>query len=296
MKKALLIIWIPVILSGCKFSRSVEKDLISGLTSTGRDITCEDVYLEMYGEKTSRNSFTYGETFFIYFNDIKGFASENGSVFPGLELNIMDSNGDTILRAEDLYEGYADGISFSPLVLSSDLTLADPIHSGGKYKAAFHIWDKKGSGTFNSEFEFEVVENKKITVKPKNTSYTEVYLFSQAYNRVVADNVIEFDDNIFIIAEGLKGFSEENGKVSPGIQLKGTDSKGNVILSYDDLFADYNDSEIDASEFSTRVSANFRLTGMEFNNPLQCVVRIWDKKSNASLTISTGITVNSMIK
>lgn len=291
MRKALFILCIPVIITGCKFSRSVDKDLKSGLTSAGKDLTCENVYLEMNGEKTSRNSFTYGETFYIFFDDIKGFASENGFVFPGLELNITDSSGDTILRADDLYSGYTEGMDFSPLRLSTDLTLADPIRSGAKYKVVVSIWDKKGSGTFRSEFEFDVEENKKITVRPRNTTYTEVYLFSQGNGSVIADNVIYFEDNIFIIAEGLKGFLEENGKVYPGMQLRGTDSKGNVILSYDDLFADNLDPAIDASDFSSRVSANFRLTGMEFNNPLSCEVRIWDKKSNASLTISTEMTV-----
>lgn len=291
MRKALFVLCIPVIITGCKFSRSVEMDLLSGLTSAGKDLSCEEVYMEVNEERTTRSRFIYGETFFIFFDNVTGLVSEKGNFFPGMAISVTDIAGDTLLTADDLYEGYTEGMNFSPLRLSADLTVADPIKSKGEYKLTIFIWDKKGTGTYRSELNFEVIQNDKIEARTKGVTYSELYLYSQGYNKVITDNLINYDDNIYIIAEGLKGFYEENGKVYPGMQLIGTDSQGEIILSYDDLFADYTGSDIDASEFSARVSANFRLTGMEFNNPLRCEVKIWDKRSNVSLTVTTEMIV-----
>jgi hypothetical protein len=291
MRKAFIVILVSAVLAGCKFSRSAEKDLISGLTSTGSDLSCEDVYLKVNDEKTSRSTFSYGETFYVCFDDIKGFANENGNVFPGMEIIITNSAGDTLMHANDLYEEYTQGMNFSPLQLTTDLTVADPIKSNGIYTLAINIWDKRGNGTFKSKMDFNVAENEKITMKPKDVSYDEVYLFSQGKNSVITDNVIEFDDNIYVIVEGLRGFKEENGNVFPGLELKGSDSRNNIILDYKDLFLDYSETGITASDFVSRVSAHFKITGTSFNNPLHCEMLIWDKKSEALLRITTDMTV-----
>ncbi len=289
MRTALSVILISVVLTGCKFSRSVEKDLVSGLTSTGSDLTCENVYLTVNNERTTRNSFIYGETFYICFNDIKGFAVENGNVFPGMEIIITDPEGDTLMQTDDLYEEYTEGMNYSPLQLTADLTVADPIRSKGEYTLTVNIRDKKGKGTFSSKLDFNVTENEKITVKPMDVSYNEIYLFSQGKNNVITDNVIGFDDNIYIIVEGLKGFREENGNIFPGLELKGSDSRNNIILDYDDLFVDYSETGIAVSDFASRVSAHFKITGTSFDNPLHCELTVWDKKSSARLMVNTDM-------
>jgi hypothetical protein len=291
MKKVLTVILVSAALTGCKFSKSVEKNIISGLTSAGSDLSCKDVYLKVNDEKISRSTFSYGETFIICFDDVKGFTSENGYVFPGMGIVITDRAGETLMMAEDLYNRYTDGMNFSPLQLTADLTVADPIRSKGEYTLTINIWDKKGTGTFISKFDFKVTENEKIEAQTKNVSYNEIYLFSQGSNKVITDNIVHFEDNIYIIVEGLKGFNAENGVVFPGMELKGTDSRDDIILDYDDLFTDYGETGIAESDFSSRVSAHFKLTGTAFNNPLHCQLNIWDKKSIAVLTITTEMIV-----
>jgi hypothetical protein len=291
MRTTFIIILLLFALTGCKFSKSIKKDLVSGLTSTGSDLSCEDIWLSVNDEKITRNSFIYGETFIILFNDIQGFATENGYVFPGMEIIITDQEGDTMMYSDDLYSGYTEGMNYSPLQLSADFTVATPIKSKGEYSLSVKIWDKKGEGTFKSRLDFDVTENDRITVKPAGVSYDEVYLFSQGKNKVITNNEIEFDDNIYIIVEGLKGFMEENGIVFPGLELKATDSRGNPILDYDDLFVDYSETGIDASEFASRVSAHFKITGTDFNNPLHCEFMVWDKKSNARIRAAADMIV-----
>ena len=289
MRKTFFLLLATVVFTGCKFSRSAEKDLISWLTTAGKDLSCNDVYIAVDDNETKRNSFIYGETFVIYFNDITGFAVENGNVFPGMEIIIREKEGDTLMKADDLYEGYTEGMNYSPLKLTADLTVATPLRSKGKYTMIINISDKKGDGTFTTSFDFDVIENENIMVKPSNVTYDEVYIFSQGKNKVITDNKIDFEDNIYVIIEGLKGFREENGNVFPGLEMKAVDARNNLVLDYDDLFTEYNETGIAVSDFTSRVSAHFKITGTFFNNPLHCELKVWDKKSNAGIAVTTDM-------
>jgi hypothetical protein len=127
MKTTLTLFSLLLVLNSCNFSKSAKKDLLSGLSSTGNNISCEDVYLTVNNERTTRNSFIYGETFFLNFSDVKGFTKENGNVFPGMNLVVVNPAGDTMMQTNDLMSKYADGMNYSPLLLTADLTLAAPI-------------------------------------------------------------------------------------------------------------------------------------------------------------------------
>lgn len=291
MKTKLVLIILLINFAGCNFSKSVKKDLISGLTTMGSKLECEEVYLTVNDQRTTRNSFIYGETFYLNFSDITGLTSEDGKVFPGMKMIVLDKDGDTLMNTIDLIEKYSDGINYSPLLLSADLTVAAPIQSGAGYKMHVLIWDKKGDGKLNSEFDFNVKANELINVDASNVSYREAYIFSQGSDKVITDNKIKYNDNIYIIIEGIKGFKEENGMVFPGLSIVGTDSGGNIILSKDDLLAEYTESGIAASDLSERISANFRITGSDFNNPLHCDMKVWDKKGTAYIKTSMDFNI-----
>ncbi len=289
MKTTFALIFVSLVLTGCNFSKSAKKDLMSGLSSTGNNISCDDVYLTVNDERTNRNSFIYGETFFLNFGDVTGFKKENGNVFPGMNLVVVNTAGDTIFQTSDLMSKYPEGMNFSPLLLTADLTLAAPIKSKAEYTAIVNIWDRKGEGTYRSKFDFKVLENDKIKVESSGTTYDEVYLFSQGNDKVITDNKIKFNDNIYIIIEGLKGFSETGGMVFPGLSIKASDSANNVLLESDDLFTDYSTSGIAAADMAERVSAHFSIPGPQFSNPLRCELTVWDKKSNAKIKVNTDM-------
>jgi hypothetical protein len=289
MRTTISIILIVIIVSGCKFSKTVKKDLISGLTTTGSVLTCNDVYLSVNNERTIRTTFYYGEMIHLIFNDIRGFTREEGKVFPSMDILVTNSTGDTVLIANDLYSEYSEGMDYSPLELTADITIASPIRSGGDYTLLVSIKDKKGPGTYTSRLKFSVKENARLIVEKNGVSYSEAYLYSQGYNRIINDGKVKFDDNIYLIIEGLKGFKEENGLVFPGLSLTITDSLQNIILHYDDLLSEYNESGITSTDFSSRVSSHFKITGDEANNPLHCIMNVHDKKSNASIKITTDL-------
>ncbi|MCX6302229.1 MAG: hypothetical protein NTW82_08595 [Bacteroidia bacterium] len=53
MRNILFIFLLSFAVPGCKFSKSAEKDLLSGLISTGSDLSCKDVRLSVNSEKTT---------------------------------------------------------------------------------------------------------------------------------------------------------------------------------------------------------------------------------------------------
>jgi len=291
MKNTFYVILFSIVIAGCHFSKSVKKDFVSGLTSTGSGLTCEEVYLKVNDERTDRNSFIYGEIVNLVFEDVKGFKQENGKSFPKMQIIVNSLSGDTVFFADNLYSEYTEGMNFSSLQLTGDLTVAAPIKTGGEYLLTVTIKDRKGAGIYLSKLKFSVKGNDKIKIEPLNVSYNEVYLYSQGKNKVINDGMISFDDNIYILAEGIKGFKEENGLVFPGISFRGSDASGKAIFNYEDMFSDYSTTGIAVSDFNTKISAHFKLTGSEFNNPLHAEIIIWDKKSSARLRISTDMTV-----
>jgi hypothetical protein len=291
MKKSLEFFFLFLILASCQFSRSAKKDLLSGISSTGSNISCKDVYLTVNGLRTQRNSFIYGETFVLNFSDVTGFTKENGNVFPSMIMTVVNPSGDTLMQTDDLISGYPDGMNFSPLVLTADLTVAVPIKSGGEYTVIINIWDRKGTGTYKSKFDFKVVKNDKIIVESSKVTYDEIYLYSQGNDKVIIDNKIKFNDNVYIIIEGLKGLAETNGMVFPGLSIKASDSAQNILIESDGLFTDYNTAGIASADLAQRVSAHFSIPGTQFNNPLHCEMTVWDKKSDAKVKVIADMVV-----
>lgn len=292
MRKISFLLLSVILFTDCKFSRTAEKDLATGISTTGKNLTCDDVYIMVNNKKVKNNEFIYGENIVVLFNDIQGFVAEDRHVFPFMEIIICKKDGDTIMRADDLYKGYTDGMSFDPLRLSADLTVANPIRSGGSYKMIINISDKKGDGTFRSSFDFTIARNERIKIRTSGVGFDEVYLFSQGKNRIITDNMIDYDDNIYIIIEGLRGFKEENGYVFPGLELIAVDSRNNIILKNDDLFIEYENNGIASSDFISRVSAHFNITGSYFNNPLHCELKVWDKRSNNKIEVITDLNLD----
>jgi len=289
MKTTFVLFLIFPVLGSCQFSKSVKKDLVSELSSTGSIISCADVYITVDDEKTTRNSFIYGETFYLNFSDVTGLTKENGTVFPGMNMSVINASGDTLMKTGDLISNYPDGMNFTPLLLTADLTVAAPIKSGGKYTVVINIRDRKGKGIYSSKFDFTVIKNDRITVESSNVAYDEIYLFSPGNDKVITDNKIAFNDNIYVIIEGLKGFAESGGTVFPGMRVKATDSANNIILESDDIFSDYTVSGFAASDLAERVSAHFSIPGTQFNNPLHIEMTVWDKKSNARIKASADL-------
>jgi len=276
-------------LFSCDFSKSVHKDLVTGLTTIGDGLSCDDVYLSIDKEQIVRNSFVYGETFYLNFSNIEGFAKVESNAFPGMLLYVTNEAGDTIMQTGDMYADYIDGINLSPLLLKANVTVARPIRSNQKYTLSIKIWDKQSDGTFTAELPFSVTENEKIKVEKNIASCNEIYLFSKEKNNTITDDKVGFNETVYVIFEGLSGFHEENGNVFAGLTLQATDNAQNVILAHDDLFKSYEETGINIDDFSAQIYASIIFTEGEVVNPVHCEVTIFDKKSDASVKAITEL-------
>lgn len=294
MKNLLCLITIIslVFFAGCKSKKTTDIDEPTGLKTEGSDLTCKNVFISINGRKVENNIFTYGERFYVNYDDIKGFSRTRNKALPGMKIAIINVKGDTIMKTDDIYSEITDGFELQPFQLAADLTVASPVQSGNDYTLFIKIWDKKGKGTLISKFDFKVKTNEQIQAEPTNVTYNEIYIYSQKHGKIVRDGKIKFDDNIYIILEGLKGMKSENGKVFPGLSLRITDSKKTIITDFDDLFAEYSQSGVDEADVFMRASAKFKIEQADMVNPLDCEVIIWDKKSPAKIKIRTVFTVD----
>ena len=274
--------------ASCNFSKSINKDLNTGLLTKGNGLSCAKVYLSSGEKEVKRSEFIYGEKIFVVFEGIAGFERKEGAAFPGMKLQVTDPLGNKLMDLADLYAEYTEGVEHDPLELNTWISMADPIHSGQEYKLFIEIWDKEGEGTFSAEMDFTVVPDEEIKTESQQVTYDEVYLFSEARNEVLMEHRAGFNETLYMIIEGLEGFTVIEDMVNAGLSLTLSDAAGNQILNEGDLQAG---SPIKASDFQERLVPNFVLTGTEVSNPVTCRLVVWDKHSEARLTITTLLQV-----
>ena len=283
---------ILMMLQGCNFSKSVNTDLLTGLTTVGNGLSCDDVYMSMTDGHIQKNTFIYGEEFDVNFSNIEGFTKVEGAVFPGLSLVVTDEAGEIVMETDDLYAGYTEGMDFSPLLLAATLTVATPIQSNYNYMMSVKVWDKEGPGTFTAKLPFEVIVNDRISLEHNQTACTEVYLFSGNTGQVITNNEVVFDEDVYLIFEGLTGFQEDDGNIFVGMSLNATDNAGKILLALDDMFGSYGENDITANILKEQASANLVFTKGVITNPIHCEVVIYDKKGEARITAKTELSVH----
>jgi hypothetical protein len=275
-------------LVSCDFNKSVSKNLETGMVTRGDGLSCEEVQITSGDEVVRRNTFIYGEDIDVDFENIEGFNQVDGNVFPGMSMNIITEEGDTILRYDDLYDDLVHGTNISALMLQSSLTAAAPIHSNNGYSLHIRIWDKKGEGHFTAELDFDVVPNEKILVESNHVSISELYLFSTDKEGVITDNVAEFNETIHFVFEGLDGFMAGDGMVYSGLSIVVREADGKILINEEDLMGE---SGMDYNAINNRLAPNFVVTGTEISNPVNCEITLWDKRSTARIKASAQLTI-----
>ncbi len=272
----------------CHFASSVEKDLATGLKTRGAGLSCEKVYLSDGEKVLKRHTFIYGETIFVNFDGLEGFERINEGAFPNMQLVIVSEKGDTVLYFNDMYNEYSNGIAKDPLDLYGEVTVADPIHSGENYTLYIHVRDKMGTGSFRAILEFDVIPDERIIITGNQVTSREIYLFSEQRGRAITDGKAAFNENIYMLFEGLNGFQVEDGKVYLGLSLEVKDATGNLILDEPDLLAA---EGMSYEMLHEQLAPNFILSGSQVDNPISCRVRVWDKKGTAWINAFTELTV-----
>ncbi|MDF1672308.1 MAG: hypothetical protein P1U41_02320 [Vicingaceae bacterium] len=282
---------IPILiltLFSCDFSKSAKIDLTTGLSSKGDGLSSSDVYLSIDDKKISRTTYVYGETFYVNFRNVSGFKKVGKNVFPGMEISVVATNGDTAMYYDDMYADKTEGVDITPLFLYTNITVAKPMSSNNKYKLYVKIWDKKGKGTFKTQMDFDVIHNDNIKVESSDSiTYNDIYLFSREES-TITDNTIKFNQTYYLIFEGLEGFSADNGKMSVGLSLKATTADGKLLLEEQDLLGE---GEFEPALIKEQISANIIFNDNKIKTPVDCEFVVYDKKGDAKVAANVSLEV-----
>jgi len=280
MKNVFFLLFATALFYGCEFNKSIKKDLMTGLTTQGDGISAEDVFITVNDKKISRTTFVYGEEMVI---NVEGLQRENGKAFPGIRFVVISQSGDTAMATDDLYTQYdTEGITISPLRLTTSLVVANPVKSNEEYTIHIKIWDKKSKGTYTAKLNFKVETNKNITIEKNKAEYTDVYLFAKETKSIVIDEIYQ-KETVYMMFEGLSGFTEIKGMVFPGLGIKGIDKSGSTIVDVPDLFSMYTETGVNTTDFKEQVSARFNFEDMQLTPPVKIEVVVWDKKGDAKV-------------
>lgn len=293
MKKltTIKILLVALVFSACNFNQSINKDLVTGASSRGDGLGCDDISIQIDGETVTRNTFTYGENVVFVFDGINGFKEENGKVYPEMSLVVIKKENQMVLSELNLLN-LKEGTSLSPLQLQANLIANFPHKNNEEYEVQLTIWDTKGEGKFIYNMPFTIIENELLHVKSASVDYTAIYLWNESDNKVVADNKMTAKNKYLLMLEGLDGLKVENGKVFPALSIHLTDNKGNEILSNPNLLQSSTTNGVDAEAFTK----NQTFVALKFNegeslNPYKLTVELKDAKSENKLNITTELVI-----
>jgi len=137
------------------------KDFLTGLSYSYDGLSVERVFLVKNDSILQTDKFPNQSTVYMYFEGVEGFQPKDGKVFPGLSLEVTDTDNKTILDFPDLFEQY-NKVGITPevaSVLSANITVGQPMQVGLNYHWKITVWDKNGDGFLQSNIAFLVEEN-----------------------------------------------------------------------------------------------------------------------------------------
>lgn len=286
-----ILILIATTLYSCQFSKSVEKDLLTGAFSSGDGISSDKVIIEVNGTNDNRNEFTFGEKVNLVFENVRGFTKSDGKVFPGISMAVVKNQKDTLHVSADLLKDFDDGTELSPLKLNANFAAAFPSKSGDTFKVYVKIYDKKGKGTFNYELPFTVKQNDLLKINNNGLTYSNIYLWDETIKKPVLDKNIDANHLFILILDGVEGLQSVNEKVYPVFSVEITDSKGGKIISSENLLRNYEKEGIDAKNLKEQVIAKISFTKGMFNNPCKLTAKLKDNNSTKEILIETELII-----
>jgi hypothetical protein len=107
--------------------------------------------------KISNHEIVLNTKFSIVYEGVKNYTLKNNRAFPGLSIQVVDDNQNTIINEADLLATYADGFSEeNASVLRATITVGDPMKPG-KYICSVQVIDKNNkNATILSTWAFDV--------------------------------------------------------------------------------------------------------------------------------------------
>ena len=105
--------------------------------------TVENVYIvDGDDKKIVVQEVDLNTTFSIIYEGVKNYALKDGKAFPGISIQVVDNEQNTVISEADLLASYADGLSEKDAsVLRATITVGNPMKAG-KYICSVQVVDK----------------------------------------------------------------------------------------------------------------------------------------------------------
>lgn len=277
-----------VLITACKFDKSVSKNFNTSISTEGDGLSAGEVYLSTDAERLDDNVFVYGQKIYTNFENMDGFVIENDKYYAKMGVEVISESGEVVMQSNNLLDSSA-GLDASLRTLFGELILAQPMHSGAKYTASYDISDERGEGTFTSTMDFEILPNPNITVKESGLKAQEIYIFNTDSKSVITNSETQFGDNLQFQFEGLEGYTLVDGFVALGLSIKVEDARGKQILYNKNAFEN---TLITEAQIAQGVGGTLVFSKGMINNPVTWEVEIWDVNSDARLKGTTQLKVN----
>ncbi|MEK6959261.1 MAG: hypothetical protein AABW59_04410 [archaeon] len=142
-------------------------NLGTGQTTASTDLDFEESYIKIGGERTSTTQIEYGKKIEIVIDGVSGFTEVDGNIFPAMAIDTLDSNGQSLLSAENILESYADtGLDSANDMFFATLTVGDPLVAGEDYKIKITITDLKNPGDAKIVSELDISVTAPVVALP----------------------------------------------------------------------------------------------------------------------------------
>ena len=165
-----LFVCLTIFLSSCEFNCSIGKKdeppgtaalvndtrVYNGIRLETRGVKVDKAYLLFdNGERVPEGNFVdFKRPVRVHLLIDSGWVEQGGKVMLGAAETITAENGDIVLREEDLFQKYTEGIparDAKVIYLSAALTLKENA-SPTSFTVSFRVWDKKGEGSIQGSY------------------------------------------------------------------------------------------------------------------------------------------------
>jgi len=134
---------------GCTSGTST--NLNTGQQTKNVGLSFDETYLSVNDTKLNTNEVTLGDIVKLNFIGLTGFNEVDGKIYPGMSMDVTDSNGGSILSLPNMTSDYSlNGTNPNTIFekISLSLTTGLPMEVGQTYQVKIAMWDTKAASSY----------------------------------------------------------------------------------------------------------------------------------------------------
>lgn len=248
-------------------------------------LNCERIYLSVDGSERG-NKFMYGENIQMNFIDLEGLQLDYDRYTVRPSFLCTELNGDTVLyypyENEDQYTDY---VWDEEVEIYNAISLIFPLESNRKYYFYSYFRDEESGNEIGGKVLIEIKENRAIKMENRGIKFSEMHLWDIDEEVYVTDNYIYSNESYLFGGRNIRGFEVFDGYIDIGMSITMSDDDGEEFYYSGDLYED--DGKILYADVQDELNAEF--TVYDTYEWVTIEVRIWDKNTTNSLTISAKL-------